>query len=322
VRSPIHSFADRGRGDSRRDSRADGSDLRAALRAITEAATAGGAGELEPRIGPLGDDPDVQAARTAVNGMLDVIDAYVRESSAAIYASSHGRFHRRLLEGGLLGAFREGARTIGAGRETMQAAAENISNAESRRTALAEDLEQTVLGVSEQVAAAATEMGATADGVVSFARDAVDDAARATETVNSLQSSTEEIRRSVDLITQIASQTRLLALNATIEAARAGDAGRGFSVVAAEVKNLADEAAQSSDTIVSRVDAVEAATTEAITALEGVTLRIREMHTMVNDISVAVDGQSTGGGTGAGLAGLAGLLRSEVSRFVDEVRGS
>ena len=43
---------------------------------------------------------------------------------------------------------------------------------------------------------------------------------------------------------------------------------------------------------------------------------------MINDISAAVDGQPTGGGSGAGLVGLAGLLRSEVSRFVDEVRGN
>jgi methyl-accepting chemotaxis protein len=116
----------------------------------------------------------------------------------------------------------------------------------------------------------------------------------------------------------------LLALNATIEAARAGEAGRGFTVVAAEVKTLADEAAQSSDTIVARVDAVEAAASEAISALESVTTRIREMNQMINEISEAVDGRAAARRTGAesgGLVGLAGLLRNEVSRFVYEVRG-
>jgi methyl-accepting chemotaxis protein len=296
-------------------------DLRAALRAICAVADSAAAGELEPRVLPLSQDPDARAARTAVNGLLDVIDAYVRESSAAIYASSHGRFYRRLLEGGLHGAFKGGARTIDSGREAMRTAAENVTSAASGRNTLAADLENTILGVSEQVAAAATEMGATAEGVVTFARDAVQDAGRATETVNSLRSTSDEIRRSVDLITQIASQTRLLALNATIEAARAGEAGRGFSVVAAEVKTLADEAARSSDTIGSRVDAVQIAASEAISALEGVTNRIREMDSMINDISNAVDGRPSGGGAGSGLVGLAELLRSEVSRFVDEVRG-
>ena len=304
--------------------RAEGAirDPREALRAITAACTAASAGDLEPRVPRLSEDPDLVAARAAVNHLLDVLDAYVRESSAAINASSHGRYYRRLLEGGLLGAFREGASTIDAGREAMRMASENLSGAATGRMSLAQDLESTVLGVSEQVAAAATEMGATAEGVVAYARDAVQEAARATETVHSLRISTDEIRTSVDLITQIAAQTRLLALNATIEAARAGDAGRGFSVVAAEVKNLADEAAASSDTIVARVDAVEGAATEAIGALEGVTSRIREMHQMINDISAAVEGGGSGGGMSTGLVGLAELLRAEVSRFVYEVRGA
>ena len=295
-------------------------DPRGALQAITRTCTAAANGELEPRVPRLGDDPDMAAARQSVNHLLDVLDAYVRESSAAIYASSHGRYYRRLLEGGLLGAFREGAQTIDAGREAMQVASDNLSGAATGRVELAEDLESTVLGVSEQVAAAATQMGATAEGVVHYARDAVSEAARATDTVNSLRASTDEIRTSVDLITQIAAQTRLLALNATIEAARAGKAGRGFSVVAAEVKNLADEAAHSSDTIGRRVDAVEAAATEAISALESVTTRIREMNQMIGDIAAAVEGNANLGAS-SGLVGLAELLRNEVTRFVSEVRG-
>jgi methyl-accepting chemotaxis protein len=294
-------------------------DVHVALQAISATCAAGARGDLEPRVPFLGDDPDLAAARMAVNRMLDVLDAYVRESSAAIYASSHGRYYRRLLEGGLHGAFRTGALTIDAGREAMKVASENLTGAATGRATLAEDLESTILGVSEQMAAAATQMGATAEGVVTYARDAVNEAARATETVNSLRASTEEIRTSVDLITQIAAQTRLLALNATIEAARAGEAGRGFTVVAAEVKSLADEAAHSSDTIVARVNAVEGAATEAISALEGVTQRIREMDSMINDISAAVDGHNGAGQTN-GLIGLAETLRTEVSRFVDDVR--
>jgi methyl-accepting chemotaxis protein len=211
----------------------------------------------------------------------------------------------------------------------MQANADRVAAAAQARAGLAEDLESTVMQVSQQVAAAATQMGATAEGVVSFARDAVGDAARASETVQTLRSSSDEIRHAVGLITQIANQTRMLALNATIEAARAGEAGLGFTVVAAEVKSLADQAARSSDAIVERVIAVEASATEVITALDGVTERIREMHAMVSEIASAVDGRRSGAAGEsrepgdeplAGLVGLAELLRSEVVRFVEDVR--
>ena len=291
---------------------------------IAEVCRAVAEGDLERRVPPLGTDPAAAGARSAVNALLDVIDAYLRESSAAIDASSHQRFNRRLLTVGLHGMFRDGAQIIDRGRQTMQAAAAQLAAAEAERENLATELEQTVLHVAEQLAAAATEMGATAEGVVDFARQAVGDAGRASETVASLQTSSDDIRRTVDLITQIASQTRLLALNATIEAARAGEAGRGFSVVASEVKNLADEAASSSDAINDRVGAVEHAAAEAIGALEGVTGRLREMHTMINDIATAVDGgvgaDRRGSGPASGLVQLAEVLRAEVTRFVSQIR--
>ncbi|MBI4941265.1 MAG: chemotaxis protein [Actinobacteria bacterium] len=293
---------------------------REALRFFGEACRRAAEGDLEQRMplldGAAATDPDVTAARASVNALLDVVDAYIRESSAAIAASSAGRYDRRLLTGGLHGAFRTGAVTIDNGRVSMRGAHEEIERAADARRALAERLETTVLAVSEQVAAAATQMGATAEGVVTYARDAVDDSSRATGTVEELRTSSDDIRRAVDLISQIASQTRLLALNATIEAARAGEAGQGFRVVAAEVKSLADAASSSSDTILSRVDAVSAAAGDAITALEAVTQRIREMDTMVNDIASAVEGGQTGGG----LVQLAEMLRAEVSEFVATVR--
>jgi methyl-accepting chemotaxis protein len=195
-----------------------------------------------------------------------------------------------------------------------------VLEAARSRSALADELESAVLTVSEQVATAATEMGASANGLADFAREAVTGAERGVETVGSLRTASEQIRTAVDLINSVASQTRLLALNATIEAARAGDAGRGFAVVASEVKNLANETSESSSEILGQVNTVQQAAADAVSVLEAVTGSIREMSGLVNGIAAAVDGGHDAGT--AGLSQLAEVLRSEVHRFVTLARQS
>lgn len=78
------------------------------------------------------------------------------------------------------------------------------------------------------------------DNQISIIRSAVDEFSM---TVSDLQTSMEEVTKSLSSITQIAEQTNLLSLNAAIEAARAGDSGRGFAVVAEEVRKLAEQSA-------------------------------------------------------------------------------
>lgn len=88
------------------------------------------------------------------------------------------------------------------------------------------------------------------------------------ETVSTLGSHSEKVEEIVDLIRSIAEQTNLLALNAAIEAARAGEAGRGFAVVASEVKALAEESANSTEEIASLVGQMRASVVDARRATE------------------------------------------------------
>ncbi|HET9138821.1 methyl-accepting chemotaxis protein [Actinophytocola sp.] len=281
-------------------------------------------GDLEARVPATSDDPAVVAARDELNRLLDVVDAYVRESTAALSSANEGRFHRVFLEGGMTGAFAEGAQKINEAREAMQAATDEVDAARAARQSLADEMETAVLSASEQVATAATEIGATASGLASFASNAADESGRATQTVSALDAASDEIKQAVRMVTQVAAQTRLLALNATIEAARAGDAGRGFSVVASEVKSLADEASKSASAINERVAMVQQASAEVISVLDNITGSIRQMDSMTAGIAAAIEGgvHEEGAGDMTGLSRLAEMLRSQVTRFVEEVRSA
>ncbi|MFT3940323.1 methyl-accepting chemotaxis protein [Rhodopseudomonas sp.] len=96
----------------------------------------------------------------------------------------------------------------------------------------------------------------------------------------------------VDMIRGITDQINLLALNATIESARAGEAGRGFSVVATEVKNLANQAKVATEKITREIEAMQTSSTEVVSALVAVKREIEVVQQYVSSTAAAVEEQS------------------------------
>jgi methyl-accepting chemotaxis protein len=161
-----------------------------------------------------------------------------------------------------------------AGYEQQRAAEQQVrvraqsvvdETASTVRDDLAEVME--AVQVVRQAANTIDEKVTSADTVT---RTVVENARTADRVVNDLETSLRRVAGMTELIAGVADQTKLLALNATIEAARAGRAGRGFSVVADEVKQLATTTATSTGEIVATIASLErdaAAMTQAITAM-------------------------------------------------------
>jgi methyl-accepting chemotaxis protein len=109
---------------------------------------------------------------------------------------------------------------------------------------------------------------------------------RSTGDFKLLEHRSQEIGQIVELITGIAAQTNLLALNAAIEAARAGEHGRGFAVVADEVRKLAEQSGNSAAQIANLIEVIQADTAKAVGTMDEIA---HEVESGVSDVNIAGD---------------------------------
>ena len=178
---------------------------------------------------------------------------------------------------------------------TVSAAAEEMSTNMISVAAAAEQASTNVTMVataSEEMTATINEISQNTEKALSMTEKAVSEALSASDTVDKLGKAAREIGKVTESITEISEQTNLLALNATIEAARAGDAGKGFAVVANEIKELAKQAAASTDEIKRKIEGIQNSTDGTVKQIDRISTAINEVNEIMSIIATAVEEQS------------------------------
>ena len=178
----------------------------------------------------------------------------------------------------------------------VSAAAEEMANSMNSVAAATEQTSaniQMIVAAAEEMSCTITEISKNTSKGSQTTATAVKEAENVSNKVTRLGQAASEISKVTETIADISEQTNLLALNATIEAARAGEAGRGFTVVAGEIKALAQQTAEATGEISSQIADVQTVTREAIAAIESIVGIINEINSTVTSVAAAIEEQST-----------------------------
>ena len=211
--------------------------------------------------------------RQEMGALADSFEASVRRVAESVTESS--------------GEMRETAESMSDIARSTSERAESVATA----SGAADGNVQAVAAACEQLSASIVEVGQQVNQAKQIADEALGQAKDSSERMEGLVSSANNVGQILGLITEIAEQTNLLALNATIEAARAGEAGKGFAVVASEVKSLAGQTAKATEEIAGQIQAIQAATTGAAEAIAATGSTIDRINEVAGSVAAAVDQQ-------------------------------
>ena len=260
--------------------------------------------ELVPTIPGLHRHDEIGDMAAAVEIFQDRLKERERLAAASKTEAEGRRDHQIRLDA-LIEEFRRSIASalssVAASNTQMQASARHVSTIADDTAERSIETAEASEKASQNVATAMAATSSLADAIGEIARTVAANsgvvsralaAAEATHAqVDRLSASANRIGSVVNVIRGIAEQTNLLALNATIEAARAGEAGRGFAVVASEVKNLATQTSRATADVGQQIGAMQSSTTEAVEIISQIAAIMREVDAHTALIAAAVQEQ-------------------------------
>jgi methyl-accepting chemotaxis protein len=221
---------------------------------------------------------DLFRTRRQADAVSSAVDRFQGEISRAVMVLQHAAVALRGSAGDL---------------SAVSIEAEHRTAAAAQASGQTHDTVATLSMAGTEMAETIAEIGRSAACSSELAGRALAQAEATNATMTELGRLSQEVGEVIGLITGVAAQTNLLALNATIEAARAGEAGRGFSIVAQEVKALATQTAKAASEIGIKIATMQDTTTQSVAALHRIKGTLAEVDTLAVHIASSVVQQAS-----------------------------
>jgi methyl-accepting chemotaxis protein len=275
------------------------------IRKIAEVLLELGSGNKQVNVPYVGRGDEIGEAANAANIFkenlirIEKMEAEQKEAEVRAAAQRKADMHRladtfQAAVGDIIDTVSSASTELEAAAGTLTRTAERTQELSGTVAAASEEASanvQSVASATEEMTSSVNEISRQVQESSKIAGDAVKQAQETDARINELSQAAGRIGDVVKLITAIAEQTNLLALNATIEAARAGEAGRGFAVVASEVKQLASQTAKATEEISAQIAGMQTATQDSVAAIKTIGGTIGRISEIASTIAAAVEEQ-------------------------------